>query len=113
MYLELVTTVVAIQRDLACIYAASGRMGELGAYFIALNYTTLKFFEQIEPPPKCTQLHVALLKWETLGLEALAEELEAGVPINSETTCHFAEAAQEFNDALSAFARSAQVTADQ
>ncbi len=108
MYLELLVTATAVQQDLSNAYIASGRKWDLGAYFVALNYTTLKFFEQIEPPPDCEHLHAALLKWQSLGLEALTEELKAGAPVESEISQRFAEATKEFTEAMNAFLKSTQ-----
>ena len=55
MYLELLVAAGAVQRDLAAAYAASDRMPEIGLYFAAVDLTTLKFFEDVEPPPKLAE----------------------------------------------------------
>lgn len=108
MYLELVITATAVQRDLANAYTQSGRLAEVGQYFCALNLATVLFFEQIEPALECRELHDAFLNWQKLGREALEEELDAGEPVNSETSRRYVEASQHFANALATFAEEAQ-----
>lgn len=113
MYLELLTTVTAVQQDLANAYVASDRMQEVGLYFLAINYATAAFFDQVTPPPKCEHLHEEFLKWQKLGIKALSEEMEAGKSVNSQTSRLYAEASQKFADAFAAFVKEAQQNASQ
>ena len=108
MYLELLATATATQQDLATAYTQTGRLGEVGQYFRALNMATVLFFEQVEPPPACQEVHEAFLKWQRLGQEALAEEIEAGEPVETEATRRYIAASQEFAKAMTAFAEAAQ-----
>jgi hypothetical protein len=106
MYIELLTTATIVQRALADAYVASGRMKEIGLYFLTHNYTTVAFFEQIIPPDKVQTLHEAFLQWQRLGIDALAEELEVGRPINSEKARQHVEASQRFAETLATITKS-------
>jgi len=100
MYLELITTVTAIQNDLANAYASSGRMEEIGRYFLVINKTTVEFFKYVEPPEALADLHEAFVKWQTFGAEALEEELDSGELAKGEVTKRHVEASQAFGEAL-------------
>ena len=112
MYLELMTTAVAVQRDLATAYTATGRLGEVGMYFVAVNRLTLAFFERMDPPENARELHQAFLDWQRLGIEGLEEELQAGTQVDSQTSRRLAEASLRFTEAFSAFATSAVAAAN-
>src|SRR5438067_2172284 len=75
MYLELLTTSLAVQQNLVSAYSASGRLKEIGLYFMAVNHATAIFFDSLEPPESCRGVHSAFLKWQRLGMEALAGEV--------------------------------------
>jgi hypothetical protein len=100
VYIELLVTATAVQRDLANAYAQSGRLPELGQYFRALSLATTYFFQQIEPAPEFRKVHDAFVHWQELGQKALGEELEAGEPVHSELTRQHLEASQQFADTL-------------
>jgi hypothetical protein len=100
MYLELITTVTAIENDLANAYASSGRMEEIGRYFLVINKTTIEFFKYVEPPEAMKDLHKAFVTWQELGAEALEQELETGELIDNETTKKYVEASQVFGETL-------------
>ena len=102
MYLELLVTAGAVQRDLATAYAASDRMPEIGLYFAAIDWMTLKFFEGVEPPPKLAGLHESFLQFHRLGVAALLEELERGSLQETEASRAFAFAAKQYVSALAA-----------
>jgi hypothetical protein len=104
VYIELLVTATAVQRDLANAYTQSGRLPELGQYFRALSLATTYFFEQIEPSPEFRRLHNAFIHWQKLGQEALREELEAGEPVHSDLTRQHLEASQQFADVLAELA---------
>ena len=108
MYLELLTTATAIQQDLATAYTQTDRLEEVGHYFRTLNLATLLFFEQVEPPAACREIHAAFLKWQKLGQEALAEEIAAGEPVDTDTTRRYLAASREFSQAMANFAVAAQ-----
>lgn len=103
MYLELIITATAVQQELANAYVQSNRMPEIGQYFLAINLANVSFFEQIEAPSRCADLHRAFLDWQTLGNQALAEELKAGMLVESEITRRFAASSKHFSDTLIAF----------
>ena len=100
MYLELLTTATAIQQDLAMAYAQTDRPAPLGQYFQAVNMATTLYFEQIEPPAECRDVHETFLNWQRLGQAALNEELEAGEPVASDTALQFYEAGKQFTMAM-------------
>ena len=100
MYLELITTVTAIQNDLANAYASSGRMEEIGRYFLVINKTTIEFFKYVEPPEALEDLHEAFVNWQTFGAEALEQELESGELAEGEVTERHVAASQAFAQAL-------------
>jgi hypothetical protein len=100
MYLELITTVTAVQNDLANAYASSGRMREIGQYFLVLNRSTIEFFKYVEPPKALENLHKAFITWQKCGAEALQEELETGKPNDSDAAKRHVEASQAFAQAL-------------
>jgi hypothetical protein len=100
MYLELITTVTAVQNDLANAYTSSGRMEEIGRYFLIVNRTTIEFFKYVEPPEAMQNLHKAFVTWQELGADALEQELETGELINNEATKKLVEASQAFAEAL-------------
>lgn len=106
MYLELLTTALIIQQGLAEAYVASGRVKEMGFYFLILNYTTVAFFEQLVPPESVQTLHKAFLQWQKMGIELLIEELETGGPINAEKAGQHVEASQRFTETLAAITTS-------
>ncbi|MCB9079684.1 MAG: hypothetical protein H6631_18925 [Anaerolineaceae bacterium] len=108
MYLELLTTATAIQQDLVTAYTQTDRLAEVGQYFRALNMATVLFFEQVEPPAACREVHTAFLNWQKLGQAALAEEIAAGEPVETETTRRYVAASQEFTRAMAAFAETVQ-----
>lgn len=105
MYIELITTAVAMQRDMARAYSALGRTQEIGVYFLVLNSATKSFFERLSPPLPCNELHATFLEYLRTGVEALREELEAGEPRNSETSRQFVTASQAFSDALGSLSK--------
>lgn len=100
MYLELITTVTAIQNDLANAYASSGRMEEIGRYFLVINKTTIEFFKYVEPPKALEELHQAFVTWQTFGAEALEAELESGELAEGDVVKRHVEASQAFAEAL-------------
>jgi hypothetical protein len=100
MYLELVTTVTAVQNDLANAYAASGRMEEIGRYFLVVNKTTIEFFKYVEPPDAMQDLHEAFVNWQECGAAALEEELDKGELIDDEISQRHVEASQAFAELL-------------
>jgi hypothetical protein len=100
MYLELLVAAGAVQRDLAAAYAASDRMPEIGVYFAAVDWMTLKFFEGVEPPPTLAGLHESFLQFQRLGVVALLEELERGSLQETEASRAFAFAAKQYASAL-------------
>lgn len=104
MYIELLTTVTAVQQDLAMAYTSSDRMREIGLYFLAINETTVEFFKYVEHPKKMKEVHEAFLEWQNLGIQALKEELEQTEPVESELTRRHVEASQRFSAALAVFA---------
>lgn len=108
MYLELLTTATAIQQDLVTAYTQTDRLEEVGQYFRALNMATVLFFEQVEPPAAFRDVHAAFLAWQKLGQAALAEEIAAGEPVDTETTRRYVQASQEFTRAMAAFAETVQ-----
>jgi hypothetical protein len=108
MYLELLTTVAVVQEDLSNAYIASGRMREVGIYFLTVNQATVALFEQIKPPEGGEHLHETFLKWQKLGIDALAEELKAGMPLNSEAAHKYADATKQYTEALASFAAAAR-----
>jgi hypothetical protein len=101
MYIELLTTAVGIQERVAAGFTASGRIPELGLYFLSLNYLTVAFFENLDPPASCIDLHARFLEWERLGISALEQELKTGMPLDSEAARNFGEAGRAFGKALS------------
>ena len=101
MYLELITTVTAVENDLANAYASSGRMEEIGRYFLVINRTTVEFFKYVEPPEALKDLHQAFVTWQERGADALEEELDSGEPVDSETTKSHIEASEAFAAELS------------
>jgi hypothetical protein len=96
MYIQLITTAVAMQRDMSQRYAAQGRKQEIGTYFLVLNSATASFFERLSPPPVCTEVHAAFLKYLRTGIEALKEEVEAGLPQDSKLARQFVNASKKF-----------------
>jgi hypothetical protein len=108
MYLELLVTAGALQRDLAAAYAASDRMPEVGLYFAAVDLATLKFFEAVEPPPKLADLHETFLQFQRLGVAALVEELERGSQAETEASRAFAFAAKQYASRLTSAAGAPQ-----
>lgn len=85
-------------------YTSSDRMREIGLYFLAINETTVEFFEYVEHPKKMKAVHEAFIEWQNLGIQALKDELEQTEPVESELTRRHVEASQRFSEALAAFA---------
>lgn len=100
MYMELVTTAAAVQNDLANAYTSSGRMRELGLYFLAMNQATVEFFKYVEEPEELSDLHQAFMKWQSLGIHALRQELELEGAGAEDVTENHIRAGQEFARAL-------------
>lgn len=108
MYLELVTTAAAVQNDLANAYTSSGRLRELGMYFLAMNQATVEFFKYVDPPSQLEELHQGFLEWQTLGLQALRLELELEEGDDEQVTARHIEAGQEFAQGLERLAEAAE-----
>jgi hypothetical protein len=75
MYLELLITASGAESSVAGAYEASDHMPEVGSYFLLLATTTIAFFEALEPPAQCVQVHNAFLTWQRACVETLMEEL--------------------------------------
>lgn len=107
MYLELVMTAAAVQNDLANAYTSSGRLRELGMYFLAMNQATVEFSKYVDPPKELEGLHEGFVEWQSLGIEALRQELELAEDGAEDVTEAHIEAGQAFAQALEEFAASA------
>jgi hypothetical protein len=100
MYLELITTVTALQNGLANAYSSSDRMPEIGLYFLAMNQATVEFFKYVEHPKALGELHEAFMEWQTLGIVSLREELDPKQPVSEETSRAHIQASDAFAQAL-------------
>jgi hypothetical protein len=108
MYIELLTTAAAVQNDLANAYTSSGRMRELGMYFLAMNQATFEFFKYVDPPKELVDLHKAFTDWQSLGVQALRQELELEDAGEEDVTERHIQAGQEFAQALEDLAERAE-----
>jgi hypothetical protein len=109
VYLELLQTELGVQGTLCTAYVASGRSREVGMLALALNSVARAFFEEIEPPEACADVHRAFLRWQELGIDALAEELKDSRTSDGERGRRFAEAAGTFRATLAAFETDAKM----
>ena len=108
MYLELLMTSTAVQRDLTNAYNASDRMREIALFTLVLNHATIKFFEQLTPPENCQTLHGAFLKWQGLGIEMLMSEIDSPDIVNPDLTRNYQDATQAFADEMNSIASVAE-----
>jgi hypothetical protein len=108
MYLELLETELGVQGALASAYFASGRSREIGMLALATNSVARAFFEKVEPPVECVELHQSFLRWQELGIDALAEELKENPNSDTDLERRFAAAAEHFHQALEAFMENAK-----
>lgn len=100
MYLQLITTATVLQNGLANAYTASGRMPEVGLYFLAMNQATHEFFKYVEHPKGLGDLHEAFMEWQQLGIAALREELDPKQPVTAAVTDAHIQASEAFAKAL-------------
>jgi hypothetical protein len=101
MYIQLLVTAIAVQRDLANAYTASNRDPEVGAYFLTLVERSLEFFRQIAPSNELKVLHDKYLSWQESAVEALREEISVGEGNESRTGPAFLAESQRFAEEFS------------
>lgn len=106
MYLTVMMSALAVQRDLANAYAASKRASDLGVYLLVQNRATVSYFERVEPPEGMEALHDAFLSWQRSGLEVLAQELRARDPHKAAASQRYTQTSRTFAEAFQALPRS-------
>jgi hypothetical protein len=100
MYLELLITASGAEASVAGAYEASDHMPEVGSYLLVLTTTTIAFFETMDPPAQCTQVHNAFLAWQRAYVEGLIEAVSNGGRASPETSRRQGLAATAYEKAL-------------
>jgi hypothetical protein len=100
MYLELLITASGAEASVAGAYEASDHMPEVGSYLLVLATTTIAFFENVDPPTQCTQVHNAFLAWQRACVEGLIETLSSDGRASPETNRRQGLAAGAYEQAL-------------
>jgi hypothetical protein len=96
MFVELLITCSAAQRELIKAYEATDRLREVGLYVLAQQISSLAYFQQFEPPHACRALYQAFMNWQHLGIETLAAELDSNQAVDPKLIQEYEDSAEQF-----------------